>query len=211
MSCETVANQLDELAISLRKHQNSLTSANFEKPLATFQKAIEKLSSTISVIIEAQEQGPEIEALNQRLTSPAAKLLHQEEAFAAFTKAVLGKKFAIKKTESLYHASSRFTEHLLKHRLAKRAVKQFDLMVHEANRPEVDSTDENQLLREIRYIGSLDEDALELAFATRYRNEKLVRKLAEAAHLKLTPKIKFAGIVKKLIPYARNTFANTSF
>jgi hypothetical protein len=211
MSCESLARQLTVLAESLLKHQSQLTEEAFGKPLKAFQKSLTTFESALGTVLAEGEDGPDIEALNGRLESPAAKLLNELPIFSAFTKGILGKKFPIKKTETLSQAKKRFITYLLKNRLAKKAVKTFDILVRESNAPEIDSDDETMLLREIRYIGSLDDDALELAFATKYSSEKLVRKMAAAAHLRVTPKSTFSAVVKKLVPYARNSFANTSF
>lgn len=206
MSFIKLAEQLNETASAIREHADKLDDAKFLKEAERFTKAFNKFIDVLNSI--RQGFTPQAAELRMLLTE---KYRNSEEPFKEAAKLSLkinGKKTAKGKNDTI----SIYLDKVCKAIITSGKV---DYALKLLKKPPLESVidlsadDEISLLQQVRKLGSLDEDQLEVEMKRLKKNKKELAILAGVSKIKYKPETKPETVIKKLIQIGKRYYENT--
>jgi hypothetical protein len=206
MSFIRLAEQLAETASVIKEHADKLDDAKFLKEADRFTKAFDKFMSALNAV----RQGFTPQAAELRMLMED-KFKISEEPFkeaAQLSLKINGKKTAKGKNDTI----SSYLDKVCKAIIASGKV---DYALKLLKKPPLESVidlsadDEISLLQQVRKLGSLDEDQLEVEMKRLKKNKKELAILADVSKIKYKPETKPETVIKKLIQIGKRYYENT--
>lgn len=207
MSFLNLAAELEEIASFLKANAQNLDDKKFIKEVEKFDKHLKRLASAI----EALKEGLSPEA-NELKTLMAISFRQDDDGFAKAAKLslkVTGKKTSKSKADTLSSYISKVFKNIVAAGKVTQALKAMK-KAPQCSVLDLSKNDELSLLEQIRKLGSLDEDQLDVEISRLKKNLKELRGLAAVAKIKMRETSKPDSIIKKLVQIGRRYHENTS-
>ena len=207
MSFLNLAAELEEIASFLTANSQNLDDKKFIKEVEKFDKPLKRLASAI----EALKEGLSPEA-NELKTLMGISLRQDDDGFAKAAKLslkVTGKKASKSKTDTLSSYISKVFKNIVAAGKVTQALKAMK-KAPQCSVLDLSKNDELSLLEQIRKLGSLDEDQLDVEAGRLRKNPKELRGLAAVAKIKIRETSKPDSIIKKLIQIGKRYHENTT-
>lgn len=207
MSFLNLAAELQEIASFLKANAQNLDDKKFIKEVEKFDKSLKRLSSAI----EALKEGLSPEA-NELKTLLGISLRQDDDGFARAAKLSLkitGKKTSKSKTDTLSSYISKVFKNIVAAGKVTQALKAMK-KAPQCSVLDLSKNDELSLLEQIRKLGSLDEDQLDVEISRLKKHAKELRGLAAVAKIKVRETSKPDNIIKKLVQIGKRYHENTS-
>lgn len=206
MSLSELSERLAETAALLSEYADRLDDARFVREAERFAKAFDKFHHVLTGYKDGLT--PQASELRALLRSSFPQGGEAETDLAKFSKKVIRKRTTKSKSDT--YAS--YIEKVFKSIVGAGKVDYALLLL---KRPPAESVldfsreDELSLLEQIRALGSLQEDQLDVEAARLMKNKKMMHKMADAAKIKYKPASKPELVIKKLIEIGRRYYENT--
>lgn len=207
MSFLNLAAELEEIASFLKTNAQNLDDKKFIKEVEKFDKPLKRLASAI----EALKEGLSPEA-NELKTLMAISIRQDDDGFAKAAKLSLkitGKKTSKSKIDTLSSYISKVFKNIVAAGKVTQALKAMK-KAPQCSVLDLSKNDELSLLEQIRKLGSLDEDQLDVEISRLKKNAKELRGLAAVAKIKMRETSKPDNIIKKLVQIGKRYHENTS-
>lgn len=207
MSFLNLAAELEEIACFLKANAQSLDDKKFIKEVEKFNKPLKRLASAI----EALKEGLSPEA-NELKTLMTISFRQDDDGFAKAAKLslkVTGKKTTKSKTDTLSSYIGKVFKNIVAAGKVPQALKAMK-KAPQCSVLDLSKNDELSLLEQVRKLGSLDDDQLDVETGRLLKNLKELRSLAAVAKIKVRETSKPDSIIKKLIQIGKRYHENTS-
>ena len=206
MSLLELSGRMAETAALLREYADRLDDARFIIEAERFTKALGKFHQVLTGYKDGLT--PQANELRALLQNAFPQDRGAEAELAKFSKKALGKRTSKSKNDTYASYLEKFFKSVV-------GAGKVDYALLLLKRPPAQSVldftqeDELSLLEQIRTLGALKEDQLEVEVARLVKDKKMMSKLAEAARIKYKPTTKPETVVKKLVEIGRRYYENT--
>lgn len=205
MKISDLSVRLQNLAENLHKHSDKLTNPKFITTADKFLKTLTKFEDTLSKY--TKDQNPDAVELKALMQGYFSSKPDATTSLGFFAKKVLGKKIASNNLTPEEYLTKIFDEIVKKDNLA--VALKFLKSISSASVLDLNVSDELALLEQIRKLGALDEEALEVQSQILLSNLQMLYKLADVAKVKYKKSSRPETIFKKIVDEGKRYYENT--